>query len=111
MSALPVQVIPEVLRRVAAAEKARFLGRLRLSGSYENRITAAERILDAFFGVRVRQPLPVHDEKVFVAARGNVQFADPLAIASRSKRGLFWLPLVKRTGNTNFSSIGLDEFE
>src|SRR5258708_1687281 len=66
-----------------------------LSGSEQGRILSAKGILNALFGVGVRQPLTIHNEQILVAARIHVQIAHPTAIASLDQRRFLRLPFVE----------------
>jgi hypothetical protein len=52
-----------------------------LLGNREHRVSPPKRILDAFLGVGIGQPLAVHHKKVFVPPWPEVEVAFPPAIA------------------------------
>jgi hypothetical protein len=77
------------VRRVAERKRAWHDGRMTgcpLLGNNQHRVLAAERVLDTFPGVRVGQPLPVHDEEILVASRNTRQVSHPFAVIRAGQR-------------------------
>ena len=82
-----------------------------LSGNEQDRILSAKGILNALFGVGVRQPLTIHNEQILVAARIHVQIAHPTAIASLDQRRFLRLPFVEGACHADPLGAWFQQFE
>jgi hypothetical protein len=82
-----------------------------LSDDDQDGIPATVWVLNTFPGVRIRHPLSVHHEKIFVTAGDSRQVAHPSAIAFARERGPGRIPTVKGTRHEYAFGFRLDEFQ
>jgi hypothetical protein len=72
----------------------------------QNRVPAAEGITHGFIGVRVRNPLAVHHEAVFVGAGRQRGLVPPIASAGGVQRFGLRLPVAKRSSEADALAVG-----
>src|SRR5882724_5957678 len=82
-----------------------------LSRNGQDRVFAAERVLDVFLGVRIGQPLAIDDKEVFVATWLDSKVPYPAAISDLDQGSPFGLPIIERPGNGNLLCARSHEFQ
>ena len=73
--------------------------------------TRARRIGRCILGGRVLHPHAIHHEKVFVAARRQVQFLHPFAVLSGNHGKSGGMPIIERAGQEDRAGFGADKFK
>ena len=82
---LPALLNPERMRSLSPRLRAmRYVGLSPLLGNREHGVSPPKGVLDALLCVRIRQPLAVHDKKVFMPTGPEGELTFPPAIAQRS---------------------------
>ena len=91
--------------------RVREVGCVQRIGYFQNRVPSPKRVGYGFSGQRVSHPLPVHDETVFVGARGQSGFLEPMT-AAREMHGFGGgLPLVEGASDANGGSRRMSELK
>lgn len=87
------------------------MGDLRRTVNFQDRVHPTERVGHGLAGQRVRHPLTVHHEAVFVGPGGQSRALHPVTRFYAVHGFGLWLPVVKRSGDANGAGGRMSEFK